>query len=133
MAFNLPPVPPGDAVQFPQIWRDWFTRIHQLLAANVRGILSWLGIDFTGSNITDIETRRHRDLQDLQGGTTAEYLHLKSNQHALFTSGTSTQVLHGSATLPTWSQISLTADVSGILPAQNGGAILYSFYNLGGF
>lgn len=36
--------------------------------------------------------------------------------------GTSTQVLHGNAAgAPTWSAISLTADVSGILPVANGG------------
>ena len=36
--------------------------------------------------------------------------------------GTSTQVLHGNASgAPTWSAVSLTADVSGILPIANGG------------
>ena len=35
----------------------------------------------TGSNLIDILTRRHRDLQDLQGGTTAEYYHLTSAEH----------------------------------------------------
>jgi hypothetical protein len=36
--------------------------------------------------------------------------------------GTSTQVLHGNASgAPTWSAVSLTADVSGTLPVANGG------------
>jgi hypothetical protein len=35
--------------------------------------------------------------------------------------GTSTQVLHGHATLPFYGSVSLTADVSGILPVVNGG------------
>ena len=35
----------------------------------------------TGSNLIDILTRRHRDLQDLQGGTADEYYHLTSAQH----------------------------------------------------
>lgn len=34
--------------------------------------------------------------------------------------GTSTQVLHG-GTVPSWSAVSLTADVSGVLPLANGG------------
>lgn len=36
--------------------------------------------------------------------------------------GTTTQVLHGNAAgAPTWSAVSLTADVSGLLPSANGG------------
>jgi len=42
--------------------------------------------------------------------------------------GTSTQVLHGNASgAPTWSAVSLTADVSGTLPVANGGTNLTSF------
>ena len=48
--------------------------------------------------------------------------------------GTTTTLLHGNAAgNASFSAVSLTADVTGILPARNGGAILYSFYNLGGF
>lgn len=35
--------------------------------------------------------------------------------------GSTTQVLHGGATAPSWGAVSLTADVSGILPVANGG------------
>lgn len=37
----------------------------------------------------------------------------------LGTGGTATQVLHGGAGAPTWSQVSLTADVTGLLPFAN--------------
>ena len=41
---------------------------------------------------------------------------------ATTSAGTSTQVLHGNASgAPTWGAVSLTADVSGILPIANGG------------
>jgi hypothetical protein len=41
---------------------------------------------------------------------------------ATTTAGTSTQLLHGNASgAPTWSAVSLTADVSGTLPIANGG------------
>lgn len=41
--------------------------------------------------------------------------------------GTTTQVLHGNgAGAPTWSAVSLTADVSGVLPVANGGTGLTS-------
>lgn len=42
--------------------------------------------------------------------------------------GTSTQVLHGNAAgAPTWSAVSLTADVSGALPVANGGTNITSY------
>jgi len=41
---------------------------------------------------------------------------------ASLAAGTSAQVLHGNASgLPTWSALSLTADVTGTLPVENGG------------
>lgn len=47
---------------------------------------------------------------------------------ATTSAGTSTQVLHGNASgAPTWSAVSLTADVSGTLPVANGGTNLTSF------
>ena len=48
----------------------------------------------TGSNLIDILTRRHRDLQDLQGGTTAEYYHLTSAQRSTLTDGSVADSLH---------------------------------------
>ena len=42
--------------------------------------------------------------------------------------GTSTQLLHGNATgAPTWSSVSLTADISGVLPVANGGTNIASY------
>jgi hypothetical protein len=42
--------------------------------------------------------------------------------------GTSTQVLHGNAAgAPTWGAVSLTADISGILPVANGGTNIASY------
>ena len=57
-----------------------------------------------GSNLTDIETRRHRDLQDLQGGTTAEYYHLTQAQHDTLTDGSDADGLH------THTNVGITAD-----------------------
>jgi len=37
-------------------------------------------IDFSGSNITDIETRLHNDLQSIQGGTASERYHLTADE-----------------------------------------------------
>lgn len=46
------------------------------------GQILWTTIDTSGSNLTDIETRNHNDLQTIQGGTTAEYYHLTAAEDA---------------------------------------------------
>lgn len=46
--------------------------------------------------------------------------------HAYTAAGSTTQVLHGSASAPTFSAVSLTADVTGTLPFANGGTGLAS-------
>lgn len=70
----LDPCPPITQLGFdtPQ-WRDWLFR----LAARVRdtGQILWSQLDFTGSNITSILTRNHNDLQNIQGGASADYYH----------------------------------------------------------
>ena len=43
--------------------------------------IAWTKLNKTGSNLTDMATRNHVDLQSLQGGTTAEYYHLTSAQN----------------------------------------------------
>ena len=51
------------------------------------GQLLWSYLDFSGSNLTDLETRNHNDLQTIQGGTTDEYYHLTASQHTDLTDG----------------------------------------------
>jgi hypothetical protein len=46
------------------------------------GQILWDTIITTGSNLTDIETRNHNDLQTIQGGTTAEYYHMTAAEDA---------------------------------------------------
>lgn len=46
------------------------------------GQILWDTLDFTGSNLTDLETRNHNDLQTLQGGTTDEYYHMTAAEDA---------------------------------------------------
>ena len=61
------------------VWQRWLHQLREFLADAAS--IGWTVIDKTGSNLTDLATRRHRDLQDLQGGTTAEYYHFTSAQH----------------------------------------------------
>lgn len=52
--------------------------------------------------------------------TAGDTLYFNGSNNVRLAPGSSTQVLHSGST-PTWSQVSLTADVSGILPQANGG------------
>ena len=121
MAISLPPVPPGDFQNNPAIWKDWMTKIQRLVNGIApTGLVAWTtGIDFTSSTILNIANRSHQLLQSLQGGTSGQYYHMTSAQNTMLTSGTAYQVLHGSATTPTWSAVALATDVSGNLPVTN--------------
>ena len=88
---NFPPPPPlqflqpGNQGSVNWNWYDWFYRFQSITAKfPVGGKWKWTtDIDFTGSNLTDIQTRNHNDLQniqlsgtELQTGSTAEFYHL---------------------------------------------------------
>lgn len=73
MAGTLPPAPinepPGSFA-----WAEWYTQLSSLYSAS--GAIPWASINTTGSNITDIASRAHNNLQSIQGGVTGEYYHL---------------------------------------------------------
>jgi hypothetical protein len=56
----------------------------------LRDNLAWTSLSFVGSNITDILTRRHNDLQNIQGGSTDQYYHLSLTSHTDLTDGGAT-------------------------------------------
>lgn len=78
MSTNLPPIPLGDIRDFPFTFQEWLRKINQILSSS--GI-AWSLIDFTGSDLDDIETKNHNDLDNIQGGSAAEYYHLTSAQN----------------------------------------------------
>lgn len=71
--------PPIQEPQGSQRWIDWFNRIN----VEIQSIdaLNWSSINFTGSNITDILSRQHNDLQAFDGGSAGQRYHLTSEQH----------------------------------------------------
>lgn len=78
MAVKLPPIPRlpiGENFE----WREWFRKLREL-ASSVAGI-AFNSLDFTDSNITSILTRRHNDLQSIQGGASGQYYHLTLEQY----------------------------------------------------
>lgn len=74
---SLPPFPLQDIRQFPYSFQDWLRRLQSILGGST-GMISWVQIDKTGSNLTDLATRNHNQLQNIQGGTSGNFFHLSS-------------------------------------------------------
>jgi len=91
----------GDVTQivgyatFSAPFQRWLSRVQELLSpVATGGLFPWSSVSKTGSNLTDIETRNHADLQNIN---TASYTHLTSVNHADLTDGNDT-TLHYHAT-----------------------------------
>ena len=83
MAILIPPPPNGGDESTQQ---DWFVRIRN--AINKLGTsITWAILDKTGSNLTDIVTRNHNNLQNIQGGSSTERYHLTAAEYAALGSG----------------------------------------------
>jgi len=79
MSILIPPPPHGKDESTQQ---DWFVRVRN--AINKLGSsITWTFLDKTGSNLLDIETRNHSNLQNIQGGTH----HLSSTDYTDLTDG----------------------------------------------
>ena len=76
MANSIPPAPIGEPPE-SLAWQQWFIAIGNLFASQT-GTLSWSLLDFTGSNLTDLASRAHNNLQTIQGGTAGSFFHLKT-------------------------------------------------------
>lgn len=74
--------------EFPLAWQKWFSDIKELLApVATSGLFPWSSISKIGSNLTDLLTRNHADLQNIN---TATYTHLSSTQATDLTDGGNT-------------------------------------------
>ena len=81
MVFKLPPPPQSNDLRSSP-WQDWFYKLGDSLTRAAS--IAWNALDFTGSNLTDLETRNHADLQNIN---TASYTHLTSIQATDLTDG----------------------------------------------
>ncbi|NPB00308.1 MAG: DUF2793 domain-containing protein [Crenarchaeota archaeon] len=61
--------------------------------------IAWSKIDKTGSSLADIPTRRHNDLQSIQGGSVDSYYHLTQSEHDTLTEGNDATDLHNHNTI----------------------------------
>lgn len=103
MAGNNTRIPPPPVTSEDKtIWNNWYIAVKDAIN-NLRAGLTWSNLDFTGSNITNIITRNHNDLNSINGGSSTERYHLTSAQYNDLTDGGTTtlhsHVLSGSATL----------------------------------
>lgn len=87
MANALPP-PPGGNISDSWVWNEWFRIVWTKLNQVISSVVVWSSINFTGSNITDIATRNHNNLQNIQGGTSNEYYHLTNTAYTALGSTT---------------------------------------------
>jgi len=83
MAIKLPPIP-NNPITDVFVWRDWFYKVSQALIEQAS--IAWTSLDFTGSNLQDIQTRQHNALQSIQGGIGGQYYHLSAAQYATIVS-----------------------------------------------
>lgn len=74
---NLPPAPRQDDTE---AMTTWYSRVRDAIL-KVGQVITWSNLDFTGSNITDIVTRNHNDLQNIQGGSSGQRYHLTSAEY----------------------------------------------------
>ena len=128
MAQGLAPIP-NQPISDTHEWREWFFNLWKSLGG-AQGQIFYTGLNFTGSNLTSIQTRAHNILQGLQGGNVGgtEYYHLDATFYAkvlaLPTFGTIvTQNLGLTATITTAKLTALGTQgsmtfVNGILTAQ---------------
>lgn len=71
--------PPPTSSKDGTIWNNWYLSIKDAIN-NVRTDLKWVNLDFTGSTLTDIQSKSHQDLDSLQGGSSTERYHITSTQ-----------------------------------------------------
>ena len=75
---SLPPPPINDQPG-SFTWLEWYRQLRNYVSTS--GSVPWYIINFAGSNITDIASRAHNNLQSLQGGTSGEMYHMTSAQN----------------------------------------------------
>lgn len=64
MAVGVPP-PPLNSPSGSYYWLEWYTNLTNFLNGTN---IPWSNLNFTGSNLHDILTRKHNTLQNVQGG-----------------------------------------------------------------
>lgn len=76
----FPPPPPITHLGMNDpAWRDWLFKVNNRIQKE--GQISWTQLSFLNSDLTDLASRLHSDLQQIQGGATGDQFHLTEEQH----------------------------------------------------
>jgi len=75
-----------EGAEVPQPWNRWFEDLRKRVNTVISDTasLAWASINKSGSNLVDLETKNHADLDNLN---TAGYTHLTANQASELTGG----------------------------------------------
>lgn len=79
MAAGVPP-PPLNSPSGSYYWLEWYTNLTNFLNGTN---IPWANLNFTGSNIADIQTRDHNSLQAIQGGNASGTVSPSGNAYHL--------------------------------------------------
>ena len=99
MAVSRNSIPLQDLAKLPWSLQEWIRQIADLVTGT-SGTIPWASVNKAGSNLTDLATKNHNSLGNVQGGAANDYYHLTSAQHtqvSVATSGTYTPTLTGVA------------------------------------
>lgn len=77
MADILPPAPLNSPMS-SYAWTDWYVKLVAFI--NTQNNISWASINKAGSNLNELATRLHNDLQTVQGGAAGDRQHLTTAQ-----------------------------------------------------
>jgi hypothetical protein len=79
MVFQITPPPNTGENKFDGVaWQRWFLNLARKVSES--GQIAWAQVNKVGSNLTDLVTRNHNDLQNIQGGNPGDYQHLTTAQ-----------------------------------------------------
>lgn len=99
---TLPPLMLQDIKDFPYTFQEWLRQVRSIVNGGSGGGVRFTGLDFTASNLTSLLTRNHDDLQNISGGTSGSYIHLKralTGQKAAYDFGSVGAVSQNTTTL----------------------------------
>ena len=74
MATILPPPPITQESNNSFVWMEWYRKLRDFVSTS--GSVPWAIVDKAGSQLADLTTRPHSQLQSIQGGTVGSYYHL---------------------------------------------------------
>jgi len=99
MAAGVPP-PPLNSPSGSYYWLEWYTNLTNFLNGTN---IPWSNLNFTGSNIADIQSRSHNSLQNIQGGNATGTATPSGNAYHLIGYGYSNSAGTSVSVPPGWS------------------------------